>query len=365
MSLQWMDIPSGSEGLYGRGTVGNANMLNGTPWVRVAGNPAIHGPVEDPDPLVSGVAFRVDDNGTNNPWAFNPTLAFPAPTRTPGISARFWYPAFGYRDGDRPLFGFSSASQTSGYCVRVELNGGITVLRRSSTTTYTTLGSIAAPVVTTNAWQHLSFTIDTDTGVWSVQREGVPLLSGTDDTPLAAEMYFAAFTARSAIAGEIHPYFKDLIIWDQSGSTNNTHPGPVSVYCLRPNADVSSGWSRSSGSADYDLIDETPPDDAGYIYANDTLPAPAIMGLETLSPDVVSVRGVMSVVRARKTDGGDGSLQVSLSPNAGVDWDDGADRAITTAFSYWSDISELSPDTAAAWTPIEVNNAEIKLNRTI
>lgn len=361
-----MDFPSGSEGIYGRGA--NAvNMLNGTPWIRIAGaSSAVLSPLrEDPDPLVAGVAYFPQDAGGNDPWPGADALAFQAPTRTPGVSFRVWYTSLSGSANNQPQIGLSNADNTTGYVLRTRLNGGIGVYRRSGVS-YTLLGEITAPVLTTNAWAHISFTVDADTGDWSVQREGTQILSGTDVTPLAEDIYFLNFISRVATGGSNErSYYKDLIVWDQGGSVNNTHPGPCAVYHLPVNSDVSSGWSRSGGSTDYGLLDETPPDDADFIYAGEgPIPDPSIMGFVALDPDVVAVRGIMSVVRARKTDGGDAKLQVSLSPND-TDWDDGADRAITTAFTYWSDISELSPDTAQPWSPIEVNNSTVKINRTL
>jgi hypothetical protein len=70
----------------------------------------------------------------------------------------------------------------------------------------------------------------------------------------------------------------------------------------------------------------------------------------------------MTIVRAAKTDGGDGSLQVSVvsSGTAG----DGTNRPITVAQTYWTDVHDLDPHTSAAWTPTTVNAAQLKINRT-
>jgi hypothetical protein len=97
---------------------------------------------------------------------------------------------------------------------------------------------------------------------------------------------------------------------------------------------------------------------------NTVYPAADIVSFTDLSADVTSVKGIMSIQRAAKTDGGDGNLQVSLSPN-GTDWDAGTDNALTTAQTYYSDTSEVSPATSGAWTVAEVNALQGKLNRTL
>ena len=63
-----------------------------------------------------------------------------------------------------------------------------------------------------------------------------------------------------------------------------------------------------------------------------------------------------------KTDGGAATVQMSMRSN-GSD-DAGADNAITTAATYWYDISEIDPDTATAWTPTSVNNSLLVVDRT-
>ena len=122
-------------------------------------------------------------------------------------------------------------------------------------------------------------------------------------------------------------------------------------------------WTASTGSTGFNLIDEAGPDDADYVQAANPPPAASTFTLSDLPADVTSVRGLISLVRAKKTDGGDGNLQVSLQSNS-VD-DLGADRPITTADTYWWDVSELSPDTGVAWTPAEVDAAKIKIDRTL
>jgi hypothetical protein len=86
--------------------------------------------------------------------------------------------------------------------------------------------------------------------------------------------------------------------------------------------------------------------------------------MENLPPDITSVRALISVTRHRKIDGGDGNVQTALSPN-GTNWDNGADRPITTAFQYDFDVSEVSPVTSSPWTPVEVDSLKLRINRTL
>jgi hypothetical protein len=156
---------------------------------------------------------------------------------------------------------------------------------------------------------------------------------------------------------------KDLVFWDGSGSSNNSFLGPVAVYTLKVNGDVSSGWTTSTGTTQYTLLDETTPDDTDYISADTTLPAAAIFDMEDLGPDIVGVRGIQTMVRAKKSDGGDATLQVSLKSGASIDL--GSTHNVTTSMKYWFDISEFDPATGSAWDPIAVNAAKLKVDRTV
>lgn len=105
------------------------------------------------------------------------------------------------------------------------------------------------------------------------------------------------------------------------------------------------------------------PVDNSYIYADNSLPPESIFTLTDLPEDVISVRAVMPIGRMLKSDGGDCTVQMGVSPN-GTDWDDGEDRPITVAATYYRDVSYLSPDTGTAWTPSKVNDMVIRVDRT-
>jgi hypothetical protein len=343
MSLLWMDD-------FKTYWSGSTFIADGTPW-DIGPNTSV---VDDPDPNAASDSRCLEiDNGS----ASGTNLFASAPDPVMGIAARIWIP--GLTASPCLIAGFLDSAGNVDYSLRVLFNGALAWYKGSSQVV-----SSEVPVLTSNAWTHIEAKVNFTTGELSVRIEGTPLtaLDYTDPAPVGGDCYGGNFSELVNMDFLI----KDVALWNGAGSVNNDFIGPCAVYRLPVDADVSSGWSRSSGTTDYELLDETPPDDASYIFAGEgPIPAPSIMEFADLSPDVVAVRGIMTMVRARKTDGGDGKLQVSLTPNAGTDWDDGADRAITTAFTYWSDISELSPDTGTQWTPVEVNAAQVKLNRTL
>jgi hypothetical protein len=158
---------------------------------------------------------------------------------------------------------------------------------------------------------------------------------------------------------------KDFVMWDGLGDVANDFIGPCGVYYLPPTSDVSSGWSRTGGASDFGILDNVPPNDASYISAEEDpeIPAPCIVTCAPLPDDIVAVRAVLPIIRARKSDGGEGKLQMSLVSEG--DEDLGADRAISTAFTYWWDVSHYDPSTLAPWAPGAVDNVQFKINRTL
>jgi hypothetical protein len=106
------------------------------------------------------------------------------------------------------------------------------------------------------------------------------------------------------------------------------------------------------------------PTDNSYISADDTPPAASEFRFTPLPVDVTSVRGLISIQRAYKTDGGDAQLQVSLSTN-GVDYDAGADRTLTTAPTWYFDVSVLDADTGNPYLPSAVDTLQALIDRTV
>lgn len=367
MALIWADFPGGQPGIYGIGSDSRLRMLDGTPWTQLSDLSRI---INDPDPNVpSGSACLRVRSGTNNNPFVNPGAVFTFPNPVNGkvwVAARVWFDSFSVSDREK-LFVFASLTNptTTAYYVRREYNGALSLVRRDDFNE-TVLASTSGPVFTTSAWTHFSFEINPVTGVYSMRREDRVIFSGTDPNPVGFTVGFFMATSQEGIAAIGNAfYFKDFCIGDGTGTENTTHPGTVIVYDIRPNGDDGlGGWTTSSGSTGWNLLNESTPGDNGYVSAGTPVPTPCQFHMTNLPPDVSSVRGLISIVRARKTDGGDGDLQVSVTPN-GTDYAVGANRAITTAQTYWFDVSEISPATTVRYTPVEVNNLRLRLNRTL
>lgn len=353
MALLHMDFPSGQAGLYGTGET-QSFPLDG-----VYGE--FQGELEiDPDGVSGGVilSYQHDTDNTSTPWRW----ILPSAQATVGLACRVWnniIPASTHAN-DHLLDWRDGANGTIAY-LAVTATGALSMVIAGGST-YTTTG----PVLVANGWQHVEVKYTHGAGAlcsFEVRVEGVNVLDETNVTGPNSDVAQVGGQSYNII-GEYWPRIKDLVVWDGSGSSNNNFLGSVQVRELVPSSDVSFNWAASTGTTGWNLMDESPPNDnTDYIYAVDPPPAASLFGLTDLPADVTSVKGLKVIVRSTKSDGGDGNLQVGLKSGASTGL--GADRAITTTYTYWSDVFELDPATSAAWLPAAVNAVQLQLNRTV
>lgn len=364
MSVQWMDDFKG----YGNSAApGTGVMLDGTPWLDHGNLSTTDRLEEDPDPNATGNVYRVQSQSGSSNYGDNPRLALTTPATKVGIACRYWLPSLPASSSLSQSIHVMTTGNGMIYHWSIRPNGSIRLYRGTTSGSRVLVADTVAPVIFAGSWNHLELWIDTVTGEYWAAKEGVEIatLTGTDGSPPSTVIGIVSWAYSEPGAGSGEDLFiKDLIIMDGNGTENNEpYMGPVTLYRLNPIADVSGAWTASTGSDKFAMVDEDTVSDTDYISADDTLPAAQIFEMEDLPSDVVSVRAVMSMVRQRKTDGGDGKVQITMSTN-GAD-DVGADNAITTAFSYYWDVSEVSPDTAAPWTPTEVNEMTVTADRTL
>lgn len=365
MAITWADNFQN----YGTGAEGVARLSNG-PYAEIRTNARM---VVDPDPNEATNVFRQSAQISNDSNTLDGIRkVYPLEGTTRGGAMRVWFSDFWGTTRAGPGFVFRRNDGTILVTVMVMPTGQLRAYRGSSNTVDETrvLATTVGPVLVTNAWQHIEFKLVSDavSGELEVRIEGVSVISLTGINTTGGAI--ASFGCGNYVGPEGTPvsiaqgwYVKDLVMWDTSGTENVDFVGSVGVFTLWPASDVALNWTPSVGTEGWSILDNNPAVDTQYIAADDTPPAAYVATMTNLPEDVTSVKALMTVVRARKTDGGDGNLQVSLISNG--DEDAGADRPLTTAFTYWFDVSETDPDTGVAWSPASVDNVELKIDRTL
>ena len=286
-----------------------------------------------------------------------------------GMAGRFYVPTLPESVLRIPTpFDFRNASNGTLLTLQVYPNGSL-VVRASQDEGGAALAQSGPLAITANGWWHIEMWVTWNVAgaTVEVRVEGVPVIGPVVlGTVTAAGCDQVAVVSRRTSITTTAPtmYTKDLIIANGLGSFNNSFMGSCSVYSLIPDGDISANWAVTGAATHYGAVNESPPnDDTSYIYAVTPAPAADVMSLGNLPVDVTSVKALMTVQRSKKSDGGDGNVQVGLKSGASTAL--GADRPITVAYTYFRDVIETDPATAAQWTPGAVNAAQLQLNRTL
>lgn len=316
----------------------------------------------DPDGVSSGKVLRLDANGFVR-------YALPATVTTIGVSARLYVAVLPTTTDDAPCIRLRDGSNVNLCYLSITSTGGIIISTGIGSTQGTIIAQTTGPVVSAGSWFHIEWKHFTSAtvGTSEVRVEGATVINATGLNTGAGPIAQMTLGKRNFASASQLAYWKDFVIWNTSGTANNNFLGSVLVTTLTPTSDFSLNWTPSSGATGFDILDNIPPVDTTFISAG-VAPIPAAYkgGLSDLPTTVTSVKAVVTKVRAAKSDGGDGSMQVGIisdpagTPATGL----GADRPITTSQAYWQDIFELDPKTAAAWLPVAVNAALIQINRT-
>lgn len=310
----------------------------------------------DPDGISGGRVVRMVSSAANR-GVLRYVLGSSEPVV--GLALRVWCDPIPVSDPARPII----CSWRNG------ANGELAALRVTPTgrllfTDGTNTIETAVPAISANAWWHIEVKYDrSGAGSIEVRVEGITVMDDDDLGYVAASNIFQVATLGGGdnFTGN-RVYWKDYVVWNGGGTYNNDFLGSVLVHNLVPTSDVALNWTPVGGATGFSILDNIPPNDAQYISAPTPAPAAYVCSLSDLPPEVTSVKALMSIVRASKTDGGDGSLQVSAISQGDVV--NGANRPITVAMTYWRDVFETDPDTGLPWTPEAVNLAELQIDRT-
>lgn len=322
----------------------------------------------DPDGISSG---RVVHINSNNPSGLR--FVLPTTATVTGVAFRMWAPSLNFAGNVFPSVALLDGGSGTTTLVDFDTTG-----RARLRTSGVTIATTTNPVITATGWYHIEmkFTLGAGaTDAFEMRVEGITVMSVTNVNLQADINYQVAlgtynFGGNSGSSTNI--YYKDFVIWDGTGSYNNNFLGSVLVTHLVTNSDISLNWTPSTGTTGWDILDNIPPVDTTYISAPYNAggppfyPNPYVGTLTDLPVTATSVKGLITFVRAAKSDGGDGSLQVGVisdplgTPTTVL----GANRPITVAQTYWRDVFEVDPDTSAPWTPAAVNLARIQINRT-
>lgn len=326
--------------------------------------------VADPDGVSSGSVLRMQGS---YPGTTIVRRALFTATNKVGIGQRVWLDSLPSNDSQRPeLFYWHDASNTPMARVRLQTTGALFAEVFDTTSgafgDWYPLGTTAGPAISAGIWWQMEAAFDASALTLEVRVEGAVKLEFTSvdfggHLHNGPNIYQCGIQTQADGSGfYAQMYLKDYFWWDGLGTRNNDFMGQCLVAELDPDGDVTQGyWGPSAGTEAWSILDNDPADTP---YMDGAYPVGAAMEvtLTNLPPTISSVKGIVSLARAKKTDGGTGQIQVSMISGASASA--GLDRAITAAWGYWEDIHEIDPATSAAWIPAAVDASHMKIDRT-
>lgn len=93
------------------------------------------------------------------------------------------------------------------------------------------------------------------------------------------------------------------------------------------------------------------------------IPGPSSFNMNRLPSGTTGVRGMALVQRTNKSDAGPCKTQMAFV-TADTSTENGTEKTVTTAFTYYSDIIEEDPSTSAALTPASFIASSVRIDRT-
>ena len=181
------------------------------------------------------------------------------------------------------------------------------------------------------------------------------------DTRPASRIFSAIGFGQSASNGTID--FDDFYIADDQGSGVTDFQGDSRIEAIFPESDGSNlDWTPDSGTSHWDRVEEVVPDEDDSYVATTAPGDKDSYNYQTVSGagDIIAVQVNMF---ARKEASGTKKIK-AIARSGGTDYQSTEEHAVSMEYKDYRAIFETNPDTAAAWTPAEVNASEFGMEVT-
>ena len=255
-----------------------------------------------------------------------------------------------------------TAGGTSELGFGINSSGNLRVARGSSFGTIIATNSVETEPQNTWVYYELKVLLDhTANGSYTLRRNGQVVMTGSNVITLSgAGVVVNQVSIETSTSIGSNSFCDDLYVCDGSGSANNDFLGQVRVTALRPESNLSVGWTPNTG-ANWDAVNDTTPDDDTTYVSASTTGVEDLYGMTDLPTGAVTVRGVLVQYRARFDNPGAAETR-SLLRSGSTTVQGGLD-ALDIGYRYYSTLWETNPDTSSAWTPSAVNAIKAGVRR--
>lgn len=248
---------------------------------------------------------------------------------------------------------------TSQCSISINTDGTISAYRGNALSGGTLLGtSVATISAGIYTYIEAKFTVHNTTGSIEVRKDGVTILNLTGiDTTMSANnygnvVYFFVFSGSQAVTVDMD----DIYFCDTNGLNNNNFLGDLRVDVTFPTGVGNSSQFTPSTGNNWQNVDENPADDDVTYNSGNASGLKDTYAFPDIAPTVGTVFGVATNIMAKKSTSDTQSLR-SVIRRGSTDYT-GTTIALTTSYAMLSQIHEVDPSTALAWTIANVNAAE-------
>lgn len=239
---------------------------------------------------------------------------------------------------------FEFRNSGSTICDLLITSSGALQARRNGTE----LGVTSAGLIAINTWYYIEaeFVRDASAGSFKVWLNGVQVLNLTAINTGASDIN----EIRMGNTGN-NVSLDDLYVTDAA-----TKLGEVRIDALAPTADTATkGWTASSGSDNYAMVDEQPFSTSDYVTGSTG--DKDYYDFADLSFDPASIFAVQVTTLAKKDDATARTFRGNIKSSSSEG--NGATRGLGTSYVMYPDIFETDPNGGGAWTQASVNAAQV------
>ena len=213
------------------------------------------------------------------------------------------------------------------------------------------------------SYLEVKLTVHGAAGAWVARVNGVEVLNETGLDTQATGNSFAnqvRFGGPGSGSQTTDKRYDDIVIMDSVDATStqgapfNDFLGDIRVDALMPEADGdSSDFTPSTGTDNYAMVDEVPPNDDTDYVSSSTVGHKDLYALPDLPSPSGEVKGVVVTMRARKDDAGTRTIRAVVK-RSGTEAE-GPDISLSTDYAYYQSVFGVDPSTSSPWTIAAVN----------
>jgi len=191
-------------------------------------------------------------------------------------------------------------------------------------------------------------------GLIEVKLNGVDDIYYSGDTKPGGDTGVGTFQFGGVSQGNFC-YVDDIALNDTSGTENTSWCGDGHIELIIPVSDDSVQWTPLSGSTNYGMVDEIPPDDdTTYVSASST-GYTDIYGLSSFDGTGKLIKAIYAEGRAKDNDASSGQIKLGFATSGCTV----LSNSITLPSTYSSitgSYTSINPETSGSWTESDINN---------